>query len=103
MTKFTDEQLREIRDHLDEKYPQPRTCPVCRHEREMWLLTSAPVYMPVMTRDDVLVDDSGRIRGLMLFPSVALVCSYCSNMLFFSTGHMGLTPMGVFLGTESDE
>lgn len=99
--RFDKARLAAIGQFLDAKWPAPRTCPVCRANPDHWRISETPVLLPLLRgHADVSMQDFARaVESLAVAPAVALTCSACGYILFFSASAMGVMPVDP--GTEA--
>lgn len=92
--RFDQEKFAAVARYLDEKWPLPRTCPVCRRNPRHWRISETPVLLPLLTggSDISLNRFEQAAECLSVAPVVAVTCSDCGHILFFSAAPMGVAP-----------
>lgn len=91
---FDKDKLAAIASYLDEKWPLPRTCPVCRRNPMHWRISETPVLLPLLTGDaDISVHSFKQAAERLAIASViAVTCSNCGHILFFDAAPIGIAP-----------
>ena len=92
---FDEDKLTASARRLQERWPSPRTCPVCRQNPDHWRISETPVLLPLLVGSAELdVRDLREAAGhLSAAPAVALTCSTCGHILLFSAAEMDVVPM----------
>jgi hypothetical protein len=92
---FDDAQFAAIQQYLDDRWPSPRTCPVCRRNPDHWRISETPVLLPLLTGSPELdVRDVEQAAGnLSAAPCVAATCSACGHVLLFSSTPITVGPV----------
>lgn len=92
--RFNEDKLAAVARYLDEKWPMPRTCPVCRRNPEHWRVSETPVLLPLLTggADISIHSFEQAAERLSVAPVVAVTCSDCGHILFFNAAPMGVAP-----------
>ncbi len=76
-----DSKRQNIIDWLEKKWHQPRTCPICEHNK--WSTVRTIHELREFHKGDLVA------KGAIL-PVVPIVCSFCGYILFFNALKFGL-------------
>ena len=89
---YDKEKLTCIQRHLDEIWPLPRPCPICRRNPDHWRVSETPVLLPLLTgRAEISLHDFKQAaESLAVAPAVALTCSECGHILLFNAARLGV-------------
>lgn len=92
--RFDHQKLADIEHYLNERWPLPRTCPVCRRNPENWRISETPVLLPLLTggSDISLHSFEQAVERLSVAPVIAVTCSECGHILLFNAAPMGVAP-----------
>ena len=92
--RFDKEKLAAVERYLDEKWPPPRTCPVCRRSPDHWRISETPVLLPLLTGgSEISLRSFEQVaERLSVAPVVAVTCSECGYILLFNAAPMDVAP-----------
>ncbi|GAH58154.1 unnamed protein product [marine sediment metagenome] len=81
--KLDEEQQRKVLDYIKEKWQEPRTCPICKHDD--WGVSDRTFEVRDFTGGGISVGG-----GSYLTPVIAVTCDNCGYILFLNAMQLGV-------------